>query len=597
LAIGFYAAEVLIVHLQFRKDAHTFSVSEIPMLLGVLYAAPIDVLIGQFVGALVALVIHRRQRFAKLAFNLGQLLIQCVAAVVVFRWVHPMPTFDLVTVAAAMAAMLVALFVGHLAVGSAILATGGRENLTESLKVLAVSSSGTVGASLLGLVAAVVISETPSIAPLGFVPVALLFVAYRAYIAQSRDKGRVTALFDAATALHRSPQIERAVAAAGSWAVELVQAELAKVVILSQSDEGTHYVTTISGLNQSTVMAPITDGTEAATLRRISASTGAGVMNRSTIEALRAATGEQHPLKDGIAVTLAVGGEPVGMLTAFNRIGDVSAFGHDDVRVLATLGSQLSTTLENGRLSENLAEVTRLQHELEALLESKDRLVASVSHELRTPLTGVIGLTSMIREEAADRLEPETAAMLDLVVEQGNELSNIIEDLLAHARFAAGTLTVRPEPFDVLKEVRTVTASQGPPVKLESAGEATWAVGDALRFRQILRNLITNARRYGGPTIRVRVTAVADRIEVAVVDDGKGVPAGQEASIFEPYQSAHDQTGQPGSVGLGLAVSRSIARMMDGDLTYRRRLGHTLFTLDLPRLPEIASHTPSLRRV
>jgi signal transduction histidine kinase len=285
------------------------------------------------------------------------------------------------------------------------------------------------------------------------------------------------------------------------------------------------------------------------------------------------------------------------MLTAFNRIGDVSAFGHDDVRVLATLGSQLSTTLENGRLSENLAEVTRLQHELEALLESKDRLVASVSHELRTPLTGVIGLTSMIREEAADRLEPETAAMLDLVVEQGNELSNIIEDLLAHARFAAGTLTVRPEPFDVLKEVRTVTASQGPPVKLESAGEATWAVGDALRFRQILRNLITNARRYGGPTIRVQVTAVADRIEVAVVDDGKGVPAGQEASIFEPYQSAHDQTGQPGSVGLGLAVSRSIARMMDGDLTYRRRLGHTLFTLDLPRLPEFASHTPSLRRV
>jgi signal transduction histidine kinase len=224
-----------------------------------------------------------------------------------------------------------------------------------------------------------------------------------------------------------------------------------------------------------------------------------------------------------------------------------------------------------------LSEIRQLKEQLESLLESKDRLVASVSHELRTPLTGVIGLTELIREAAGDSLDEETSEMLDLVVEQGNELSNIIEDLLVHARAEAGTLTVRHEAFDLVAEAHTVAASHnltdpiGPP--------AAHVLGDPLRVRQVLRNLITNARRYGGSTITVEIARRGDFYAASVVDDGSGVPPGAAETIFEPYRSAHDSVGQPGSVGIGLALSRSMAQLMGGDLTYSRTDGLTRFTL------------------
>ncbi|MDH5292886.1 MAG: HAMP domain-containing histidine kinase, partial [Acidimicrobiia bacterium] len=292
---------------------------------------------------------------------------------------------------------------------------------------------------------------------------------------------------------------------------------------------------------------------------------------------------DRDDIQQAILEELTVGGEPVGLLVGINRLGDISAFGEADVRVLATLASQLSTTLENGRLSDTLDELRQLKEQLEALIESKDRLVASVSHELRTPLTGVIGLASLVRDSLTENVEPESAEMLDLIVEQGNELANIIEDLLTHARAEAGTLSLRPERFDLNAEMVTVAASHELPVP-ETIGPV-WAFADPLRTRQIIRNLVTNARRYGGPNISIELSLGTHTVAAAVVDDGEGVPSDEAVHIFEPYRSAHDQRGQPGSVGLGLAVSRSMAHMMGGDLTYDRVDGRTRFTLSLPRLP------------
>lgn len=203
--------------------------------------------------------------------------------------------------------------------------------------------------------------------------------------------------------------------------------------------------------------------------------------------------------------------------------------------------------------------------------------MASVSHELRTPITGVIGLTELIREAAGDSLDAETSEMLDLVVEQGNELSNIIEELLVHARAEAGTLTVRHEAFDLVTEASTVAASHNLPDP--AAPPSAHDLGDSLRVRQVLRNLITNARRYGGTTITVEIERRGDYYAASVVGDGSGVPPEAAESIFEPYRSAHDSVGQPGSVGIGLALSRSMAQLMGGDLTYSRVDGRTRLTL------------------
>jgi signal transduction histidine kinase len=101
-----------------------------------------------------------------------------------------------------------------------------------------------------------------------------------------------------------------------------------------------------------------------------------------------------------------------------------------------------------------------------------------------------------------------------------------------------------------------------------------------------VRNLISNARRYGGGHIAVDVERNADVVTVTVIDDGPGVPDNREEAIFEAYERGHAQPTQPGSVGLGLAVSRELARMMGGDVTFERRDSKTRFAFAVPAFRE-----------
>ena len=118
------------------------------------------------------------------------------------------------------------------------------------------------------------------------------------------------------------------------------------------------------------------------------------------------------------------------------------------------------------------------------------------------------------------------------------------------------------------------------PIVVSDTGVDVWA--DPVRFRQVLRNLITNARRYGGGSIAIEVKQRGDAVAISVVDDGPGVPEDREQAIFEAYERGHANSTQPGSVGLGLTVSRQLARLMDGDLTFQRRDSMTCFEFTVP---------------
>src|SRR5690606_2480421 len=107
------------------------------------------------------------------------------------------------------------------------------------------------------------------------------------------------------------------------------------------------------------------------------------------------------------------------------------------------------------------------------------------------------------------------------------------------------------------------------------------ATCDPARLRQVLRNLLTNAERYGGPNVAIFVDVEGDFVVVDVVDDGAGIPRRDWDRIFEPYQRAHDAPGQPDSVGVGLAISRQLATLMGGSLDYRYS-DRSVFRLRLP---------------
>ncbi len=241
------------------------------------------------------------------------------------------------------------------------------------------------------------------------------------------------------------------------------------------------------------------------------------------------------------------------------------------------------------RLVVQIADITaqkELQHNLEQAVRSKDEFIAAVSHELRTPLTAVVGLT---RELADSRSfsDEERHELLELVADQSADVASIVEDLLVAARADMGVLTISKEKVDIhlqleisIEDCSHLAGSK--PVSVDGARTPAMALADASRVRQIVRNLLTNAFRYGGDRIEAKVLADGGTVALRVSDNGGGLPSEEWERIFEPYHRAERSDTVVGSIGLGLAVSRRLAAAMDGELSYRYEAGHSIFELTLP---------------
>jgi len=227
---------------------------------------------------------------------------------------------------------------------------------------------------------------------------------------------------------------------------------------------------------------------------------------------------------------------------------------------------------------------------LRASNESKDKLLASVSHEIRTPLTAIVGLSEEIVANRSSMTAEELDELNGIIAVQSRELAELVEDLLVASRADLGNLSIRPEPTDLGEQVERVIdglRESNPTNKmLEFTGGTGTALADPLRVRQIIRNLVTNAIKYGGDHIEVTVREREDIATIVVADDGAGVAEREANLIFERYYRSAQSPTQPGSVGIGLAVSRQLAEMMGGSLTYVSDGSHHQFELALPLATE-----------
>ena len=248
--------------------------------------------------------------------------------------------------------------------------------------------------------------------------------------------------------------------------------------------------------------------------------------------------------------------------------------------------ASLATTRFQVERARQEAELARVRvSELEALDHEKREFLASISHELRTPLAAVLGFASEL-SDSWDIFEPEEArSLVRLIASQSADISSIVDDLLTVTRLEAGTMTFYPSAVGVAEHLADMVETAG----RESRRSISWQ-GDAVvwadpnRLRQIVRNLITNAIRYGGEEISVCVTSHSSGANIDIKDSGGPIPAGRAATMFDPFVHADSGGRTPNSVGLGLAVARSLARIMGGELDYRHD-GGSVFRLELP-LPE-----------
>ena len=215
---------------------------------------------------------------------------------------------------------------------------------------------------------------------------------------------------------------------------------------------------------------------------------------------------------------------------------------------------------------------------------NRDQLLASVSHELRTPLTFIAGIVDELID-APDIHQPDRRRLLALVSEQSADMEKIIDDLLTGAQAGADRLELSVTEVDLAKEaVRVAESSRIDVAVLPEPGHAV-CQGDPRRVRQILRNLLTNAERYGGPTITVSVFRDLRRAYIAVCDDGPPIPVEQRRHLFEDFARVETARRHPASVGIGLSVSRRLATLMGGNLGYEHDGRQSRFILGLPAAP------------
>ena len=229
------------------------------------------------------------------------------------------------------------------------------------------------------------------------------------------------------------------------------------------------------------------------------------------------------------------------------------------------------------------------EHELD---NAKSDFIATVSHELRTPMTAVYGAARTLLRPDVELDAEDSRELLEMIATQAERLAQITEEVLLASRLDRGAVTVEQEPVDVADIAReTVRAMEshlprGVRLELEADG-ATHGTGDRDRIQQIVMNLIDNAAKYSpdGGRITVSVGENGASVRLSVSDEGVGIPPAEHEAIFEKFYRVDPELAQgPGGTGLGLYISRELARRMGGEIFVdsEPERGST-FVLELPR--------------
>jgi signal transduction histidine kinase len=247
-------------------------------------------------------------------------------------------------------------------------------------------------------------------------------------------------------------------------------------------------------------------------------------------------------------------------------------------------------------LLERTSELERQRALADEANKAKSTFLAVMSHELRTPLNAIGGYVQLLEMGIHGPVTPEQREALSRIDRSQRHLLRLINDVLNLARIEAGRVEYLLEDLSVAEMVAAVAPMVEPQLAAKGIGfevrvdPAVVARADRDKAQQVILNLLGNAAKFTPEGGRVVVdlghrAEVADRVFLRVTDSGPGIPRDMLTSIFEPFvqvDSSHTRSGQ--GTGLGLTISRDLARGMGGDLRARSVVGEgSTFTLSLPR--------------
>jgi two-component system, sensor histidine kinase len=235
-------------------------------------------------------------------------------------------------------------------------------------------------------------------------------------------------------------------------------------------------------------------------------------------------------------------------------------------------------------------ELKRRQTALEQAMGARNRFYASMSHELRTPINAVIGYSTLMLDNIYGPLNAKQTQGLERTLKAARHLLELVNDVLDLSKIEAGKIELALQPVsfpaiieDLFVTVRPLADEYGSSLSLRLEGESVSIVSDPRRVRQILLNLLSNAIKFGnGQPIEVCCKRTDEGgVVIEVIDHGVGIAAADQSRIFEEFVQVSESK-QPGT-GLGLPISKRLAKMLDGDLTLKSGLGEgSTFCLTLP---------------
>ncbi len=290
------------------------------------------------------------------------------------------------------------------------------------------------------------------------------------------------------------------------------------------------------------------------------------------------------------AVTLVLDEQTMGLLCAGRRSSAV--FSQDDLTFLSALAQEAALAIRNARLYERERQQVEELRALEALQAS---FVSAVSHELRTPLTCIKTSVEMLEDEEGKAVPAVRRELLETITHHTGRLEALVQDLLDATRLEAGqlALSVQPTDFRLLIE-RTVNAfaplveKKRQVIELELPDTVGVVQLDRHRIEQILTNLISNAHRFTPKRghIRLSLTEAEEYLELAISDDGPGIPLEDQERIFEKFYVVADGRHLAG-VGLGLYITRELVELHGGRIWVESIPGKgSTFYVSIPREPK-----------
>jgi len=355
VALGFFVAELKVFPVHFRRETHSFSMIEVPVVAGLFLLAPADYVVAMVAGSMVALVAGGTRSPLRLFYNAGHFALVAIVTLVIFQALtdHAAPP-SLHDWLAALAATGASSVISAVTVATVITASGGAPQFRKLPEMIRFGGLLAVSNTSITLLAITVMWQDAAALALLSLPLLALYFVYRAYLGEREKHQRLELLYQSSRIMHHTPELDSAIVAVLEHAREMFRAEVAEILLFPQASTSEALRTVCRHDRPSDVMEPVPFERDDPIVRRAASEPRAFFVDEP-----RGGDGAR-----AMVSPLAGDSGVFGLMRVAHRLSAGTGFDSDDLRLLETLANQAAVALENGQLEQSLAELSRLKEQL-----------------------------------------------------------------------------------------------------------------------------------------------------------------------------------------------------------------------------------------